>query len=722
MKKLLMALSLAVMTMTAGAVPAKKGVWKTLMLTDGTEVKAQLVGDEHGHFWKGANGLAYRWTESGYETVDAKTIMEKAKARRMKANAQRMKRLPKRDMLSGVGNYTGKKKGLILLVNFSNKTFKTANNKALYQRIANEAGFSEGNFHGSMADYFKDQSLGQFELDFDVVGPLTVSKKYSYYGQNDNDENDMHPAEMVIEALNLAKDEVTDWKQYDWDDDGYVDQVYVVYAGYGEADYNGDSNVIWPHAYTLKEAKEYGDGTGPFTVADGLQVDTYACGAELNGSTGAIGGIGTMCHEFSHCLGYPDFYDIDYSGGQGMGNWDLMDSGSYNGDGYQPAGYTSYERWEAGWTEPVVLENTDTTVTSLESLQKSGKSFVIYNQRNRDEYFLLENRQLDGWDASLPGSGLLILHVDYSNSVWESNQPNDDPSHQRMTWMAADNKYQYETYDGTRYYTEAGMKNDTYPYGSNNAFNKDSKPAAQLYNKNTDGTKYLSSSVENIRKNSDGTVAFNFVASYSSGSTTPGDDEPYVKPTVEGALFYESFDDCDGKGGNDNLWSDKIANGEFITDNEGWTANGYGANECAKFGNSKNDGSATTPAFAVNGSSQLTFRAGAWNSTKDGTTLNLSVSNGTISPTSVTMERGEFNDFEATISATGNVKITFASSKGRFFLDEVLVKADETAAIVDLTQKHTSGRIYTIDGRYVGTDRKSLPRGLYLINGKKVLR
>ena len=87
----------------------------------------------------------------------------------------------------------------------------------------------------------------------------------------------------------------------------------------------------------------------------------------------------------------------------------------------------------------------------MKSLQNGGESYVIYNKGNENEYFLLENRQLEGWDASLPGSGLLILHVDYDADVWAANEPNDDPSHQRMTWIPADNEYQYYIYQDTRY-------------------------------------------------------------------------------------------------------------------------------------------------------------------------------------------------------------------------------------------------------------------------------
>ncbi len=495
-------------SLMAMAVPAKPGFTRLLRLADGTSVSARLVGDEHGHYWLGQDGKAYHQAqaEEYFTVVDVEAIKSRALVRRQQSNARRVKRLAPR-RVGEVGGITGQKKGLIILVNFSDVSFKSSNNNALYQRIANEENFSYGNFKGSMYDYFKKQSLGQFELTFDVIGPVEVSQTQAYYGSNDSQGNDKYPAKMVIEALKLADSQVN-YADYDWDGDGEVEQVYVVYAGKGEAD-GGAATTIWPHEWELSSAAYYGDGSGAQTL-DGVKIDTYACGGELDGQTGSIAGIGTMCHEFSHCLGYPDFYDTDYSGGQGMGYWDLMDSGSYNGDGYQPAGYTSYERWVAGWAEPEELTATK-QVSNMPDLQSSGKSYIIYNPGNKNEYYLLENRQQTGWDASIPGAGLLILHVDYSASAWSGNTPNDDPSHQRMTWIAADNKYQYETYQGSKYYTFDGMANDPFPYGSVNAFGKSTTPAAQLYNKNTDGTYYLDSSVENITQNSDETVSFKFV-------------------------------------------------------------------------------------------------------------------------------------------------------------------------------------------------------------------
>ena len=500
------------------AVPAKRGVKKTLVLSDGTTVQAQLVGDEFGHYWVAADGKAYQ-EESGagyYKLVNAQNINSSAQQRRAQVNEERTRRLAAR-RVGEVGNYAGKKRGIVILVNFSDTKFKPAHDKALFQRMANEEGFSWGDFKGSMYDYFKKQSLGQFELTFDVVGPVTVSKTSAYYGENSKDEQeeDLHPAEMVIEAVDLAKNEVTDWNQYDWDGDGWIDQVYIVYAGLAESG-GGDANTIWPHAYSLYSAKYYGDGTGPVQVGKNLRVNTYACGSEL-ADTDKIDGIGTMCHEFSHCLGYPDFYDTEYSGGNGMSYWDLMDQGCYNDDGYQPAGYTSYERWMAGWAEPTVLETDDVQVTEMGDLQTTAQSYVIYNKGNRNEFYLLENRQFTAWDASLPGCGLLILHVDYDQSIWNANKPNNDKDHQRMTWVAADNEYQTVVYDGEEYLSWMGLSTDTYPYKTNNTFSRMSSPAATFFNKNTDGTKFLDSSIEQITQNSNGTIAFKFIANKTAG-------------------------------------------------------------------------------------------------------------------------------------------------------------------------------------------------------------
>lgn len=510
-KRCLLVIIMVLITIVCNAIPAKPGQYRTLKLTNGQTVTARLVGDEHGHFWLGNDGNAYQEDETGlFQKIDLTEATAKSKARRQSANAQRAKRLAARTAQKGSSSNTNKvKKGIIILVNFQDEKFKEANDKAYFTRIANDEGFNEGDFKGSVHDYFYDQSGGELDLSFDVVGPYTVSEDMSYYGGNEGN-NDKYPATMIIEACKAADKDVN-FADYDWDGDHNVEQVYVIYAGKGEND-KGGANSIWPHEWTLASAQYYGDGSGPLTL-DGVTINTYACGSELNGS-GDICGIGTMCHEFSHCLGFPDFYDTSTTAyGVGMLWWDLMDSGSYNGDGYLPAGYSSYERWVAGWLNPIELTTTK-SVSSMTSLMDGGDAYIIYNNGNRNEYFLLENRQPVKWDAGLPGNGMLILHVDYNASIWANNSVNNVETHQRMTWIPADNVIDTEPYideeDGEEYevYSFSLMANDTYPSGDYNSFSKDSKAPAKFFNKNSNGTYYMDGAVKDITQNEDGTISF----------------------------------------------------------------------------------------------------------------------------------------------------------------------------------------------------------------------
>lgn len=509
MKRLSLPIALMVLAMNMLAIPAKRGQWKNLKLQDGTEVRATLMGDEHGHFWKAENGTLYSLQGDIYVPVKAQQIIQKSKARRVKANRQRVKKR----IFGHPTTILGQKKAIMILVNFKDESFQPDHDNALYQKIANQENYNEGNFKGSLADYFKAQSRGKFELDFDIFGPVTVSKDASYYGENDEEGADKHPSEMICEAVELAKELVPDWTPYDWDNDGFVDQIYVVYAGKNEAS-SGIENAIWPHAYDLYSAQAEGEGTGPVEVGTNLKVNSYACGSELN-EQGDIDGIGTMCHEYSHCLGYPDFYDIDYSGGQGMGGWDLMDAGSYNGNGYQPAGYTGYERWFAGWEEPIELNTENVEVRNMKSLQNGGEFYIIYNDKNTNEYYLLENRQKDGWDASTWYAGLLIIHCDYDATAWENDTPNDDPDHQRFTIVPADGEYPDILWEDVIYHEDA----KPFPYLSVNAFNKNfetkdarAENAAKFFTATSNDTHWMNGSIEEITQNDDNTISFNYVA------------------------------------------------------------------------------------------------------------------------------------------------------------------------------------------------------------------
>lgn len=420
-------------------------------------------------------------------------------------------------------NYHGQRRGLVILAEFTDMEFKSGHNRQKYDDILNAPNYTtnEG-FRGSVADYFRVQSGGLFELQFDVVGPFTTKNNYKYYGQNDSDGNDQRPDYMIVEMCHAA-DSVVNFADYDWDGDGEVDEVFVVYAGKGEAD-TGIDNYIWPHMWTLDEA-------GRILTLDGVKINTYACANELK-SRGTINGIGTFCHEFSHCLGLPDFYDWTYSGLFGMDDFDIMSGGSYAGSGFCPVGYTAYEKMMCGWKEPVVLADEDVTVDSLRPMSENGDTYIIYNAANRDEYYMIENRQKTGWDRSYPARGLMITHVDFDKSVWFNNIPNCiltkkeardygltcGNDHQRMTLFHADDDddSSYWVSSGG-YHTKSTITTDLYPYRTNDSLTVTSKPAAILYHKSVNGDKLMPAAVLDIHQNSDGTMSFK----YRSGKHQP---------------------------------------------------------------------------------------------------------------------------------------------------------------------------------------------------------
>ena len=683
--------ALLCLVLSVWAVPAKRGVWCSLSLVDGTEVKAQLVGDEFLHYYVSEDGTKYVQDESTglyRKMTDEVTAQRRAAVRRAQAQG-RQKRMLRKAQASNV--FQGTKKGLVILAEFTNSKFKSGHDLALYRRIANEVNYSDNNFRGSIKDYFKAQSHGQFELDFDVAGICQLQHPYAYYGKNNSQKEDVKPGEMVAEACLWAHEHGINFSKYDWNGDGEVDQVFVLYAGHGEASYK-DANTIWPHMYYLS-ASDYGK---PLSL-DGVTVDTYACSSELNGD-GNLDGIGTFCHEFSHCMGFPDLYDTSYAGWFGMGDFDLMCSGSYNGDSKCPAGYSAYEKAECGWLTLKDMTNIEqeTSIVGVQPMSADGDAYIIKNKGHEDEYYILENRQKTGWDSYLPASGLMITHVDYDADIWDWNMPNTSGKYEDANGNTKTNDHQRLTiFRAGKSTDEYGDASDLYPYGSNNSLTKTSSPAATLHNTNSDGSNYMHIDINNIAVKSG-------KASFTLSNRNAGTDTPVI-PSGS-TLLYESFDECDGTGGNDRIWGGRsIGAGTPTYDNKGWTSTQgkvYASSACVRVGTSSVNGDITTPSFTVNGKAVLSFKAGAWNTSGDGTTLNLSVSNGTISPSSVTMKKGEWTDYNVTITANGNVKTTFKASKLRFFLDEVKVTDASTSGIREISASRSSSIVayYTLGG------------------------
>lgn len=517
MKKLYLMLSmLFAFGAAANAVPAKK-LQKVITLTNGTQVSVELRGDEYLSWWEGTDGTAYRATadENVFEAFDLEAQKPAAAARRARAEQGRVARLARvknslkgaDDKMRGLGGdhitYKGVKKGLVVLVDFKNKKFADGHDLEYYKNVINGKDFSdeEEGYVGSVRDYFLAQSNGQFELDFDVVGPVTMSKNSGYYGNDGAYQKDEKVYEMIKEACDGIQDKVN-LKDYDWDGDGEADQVFFLYAGLGQAS-GGSPGTIWPHESELRYWP-----CGVLSYSTG-KINTYACANELQpetqGSSRYISaGIGTICHEFSHCLGFADMYDTTGGGGYGMSVFDVMDQGSYNGNGFVPCNYTAFERIYAGWVEAIELES-PATVKDMKSVSDYGRPFIMYNYKNTNEYFLLENRQNTGWDKGLYGSnGLLIVHVNYVPSRWANNSVNS--SAEKIQCCTVVNA------DGSRENTQYSLQGDLYPYEvkgvtMNDEFTDESEPAAKLYTKNSDNSYALGIPITNIKR-SKGSVSF----------------------------------------------------------------------------------------------------------------------------------------------------------------------------------------------------------------------
>lgn len=465
------------------AVPAKRGVKKTLTLKDGTRVEATLTGDEHVHFYQTADLRAIQQVGDAWQFVNRDSLL---RLHRQRSNERNLMRARKVSGVQRAASFQGKRKGLVILVEFSNVKFTY--DKAEFNDYFNKTGYDTDGMHGSVRDYFHEQSYGQFDLEFDVVGPITLNTPTNYYA-----DNETRVAAMVNNLCKQVDDEV-DFKQYDWDNDGYVDQVYVIYAGYGAA--QGAANTIWPHEWSVA-----GGGT-PYTTKEGVTINTYGISCELRGDgkydTGHIDGIGTSCHEFSHCMGFPDFYDTNGSN-FGMDVWSLMDYGCYSDDGRCPAGYTAYERATAGWLELKEL-NASCQVVDMPAIQDEPVAYIVYNDAHKDEYYLLANHQQKGFDEAARGHGLLVIHVDYNAVNWTYNTVNNTASRQRMTIIPADGSA-----------TSGSISGDPFPGTSRNtSLTNTSRPAATLYNENIDGSKLMGKPITEIAE-ANGLVTFNFM-------------------------------------------------------------------------------------------------------------------------------------------------------------------------------------------------------------------
>ena len=702
MKKIFLLMSLLMLATVSFAIPARPGIWKSITLSNGKVVRVQLMGDEFNKFYKSDDGQLYVPSGNTYEQISAEALSLKTTAKRQAMNEMHAKRRS-RLARSGKSGYFGNKRCLIILVQFQDKKFADTHTKEFYQRLANEENFSLEGARGSVRDYFKAQSGGQLNIDFDIAGPYTLPENYAYYGGNGASGNDAHAGTMVATACKMADADVN-FANYSWNNDGTVDQIYVLYAGYGEAT-SHDSQTVWPHMYYLS-ASDYGRSL----QLDGVTVNTYACGCEIDEinqtSSPHVAGIGTICHEFSHCLGFPDFYDT-VGRNFGMGNWDILSSGSYNGDTFRPAGYTSYEKWIAGWLAPIELNDEDESIRGMKALADGGDAYIIYNNGNLNEFYMVENRQNTGWDSDLPGRGLIVTHVDYDRTAWSYNRVNTVSGNQRMTIFHADNMA------GTSTANQAG---DAYPYDGNDELTNSSVPAATLHTANEDGTYYMNKGITGITQAADGTISFDFHAD-TKGQNKPDD---VVKDVVR---FSEAFKASRGTGGNDNTWGGMSGQGTFASDNSGWTSDvTHGGNQCALFGNRLKAGEVTSPEFTLTGAdATIDIAMAPWAESSDQVSIYL---NDQLLRT-VTLPAAQWTTVSIGTKATGACRIRLVPT-GRLWVNSLTVTEHvSTSGIAGVTTDATTkrvSRIYSLDGTYVGRDFSSLRPGVYIVNGKKIVK
>lgn len=323
----------------------------------------------------------------------------------------------------------GDQKAIVILVEYTDVKFNKNYPSGVtpydyFNRMLNEDGFDLYGGTGSAAQYFRENSNSNFRPQFDVYGPVTLSRNQAYYGGNNYMGNDQHPADMVKEACEQL-DSIVDFRDYDRNGDGVVDNVFVFYAGRGEAS-GGSANTVWPHSWNMASA---GYGNLKF---DGVRIHTYGCTNEWENQR--PDGVGTFIHEFSHVMGLPDLYATSYTSSFTPGEWSALDYGPYNNNGMTPPNYGAFERYALGWIKPREI---DRAVTG--TLQPITENVCgVIRTPLETEFFLVENRQQHGWDAFIPGHGMLVWHIQYDSTVWQNNVVNNTPSHQYVDIEEAD--------------------------------------------------------------------------------------------------------------------------------------------------------------------------------------------------------------------------------------------------------------------------------------------
>jgi len=731
------------------AVPAKRGI-RTFTQKDGSKIHLQLAGDEWHHSFLTEEGYAVSRNEAGdfcYRTTDGissvvahdlsgRSATEKqfvsANAEKMSLqalfsesqSARRSRALVARK--SSQVPQTGSPRIPVILVNYKDKKFISTNPKTVWQEQISAAN------QVSVYQYFVDQSFGKYTPQFDIYGPYTLANNRSTYGGNDYSGNDKGVGKMVGEACS-GMDSSIDWTKYDNDGDGVCDVVIVLYAGDGEASsYDSDAeNSVWPCQWDLASS-DYGKNL----TLDGVTVSKFAVFNELYGQDlTKIDGIGTMCHEFSHCLDLPDFYCTNYGNYFGMGSWSLLDYGSYNNDGYTPCGYTAYERNFMGWYDyetPVEGKRYTT-----QPVADGGKAIKVTTP-SANEYFVIENIQKTGWNAYAPAAGLQVTHVTYTATKWTNNTVNNS-NPQGMTIIPADNSLKMTYYSGYYYLDTDDEVGDLFPYNGHNELTSTSTPKFAI---NGSGT--FDKPITNITQNTDGSVSYTYIA------------QPVEAPVANDAAdvtsssFKASWNACEDavsytlkvnpKPSYTNILSETFAKFtstynysienslDTYMDNAGWTGT-YDYREVGgiRLGSSNYTGSLVSPALDLTNSGGKVTVAVTAKSYSNDTGVNLTVSIGSSSETFTLTSAGEtkYIVLDCAENATQKVKFANAAKRKRAVITGIVIYSGDASALASasapsesrtddvITVTGITDTQYTVTGLNPETDYQYTVKAIY---------
>ena len=420
----------------------------------------------------------------------------------------------------------GSPKVPVILVQFDDMSFKVgeddeAINQA-YQDFFNAGeGVTPGASSSSIKEYFRLQSNSQFSPEFDIIGPVRLSKSYTYYGEDSGSSKDIHFRDFFKEACQLAAQQEVDWQRYDNDGNGVVDFVFFIYAGVGQNQTGAEPSTIWPKESASTYVVENDEGS--------IHFGALGCANELY--RGQQDGIGSCVHEMCHGLGLPDFYDYNYKE-YGMDFWDVMDAGCYKLLGHFPVGLSAYELDFLGWRKLVELDPETAYSLTIDPLEKEGVGYKVVNKANPDEYFILENRQDLRQDTYIgyatsshyktygANHGLMITHVNFKQSLWNSNTVNTQSAdNQHFTIVPADGEL-IPSHEDTSSAWAKSQHGDLYP-GENNVTEMTS------YAVFTGGT--LGQTIDNIVEHEDSTITVDI----NGGAKVKPQPEPEPEPEQE---------------------------------------------------------------------------------------------------------------------------------------------------------------------------------------------